>query len=423
MPLTILAQRQLRSKVRFSSETKVNLRENMMSDLSESIANGNVVKAFGLGGRLKRHLGELSYSYADNDVVLETSQSALRSSAAIILVFTQYSFFVLGAIQVLNQGLAFNDFVAQYSMLVLLAGPMNEILDYANKLNQSAASLHRVRHLISLEPEGSQGPRQVKDLGDLSAGVTLDVEDLHFSYPKGSSIFKGLSFRVERGETVAIVGASGSGKTTLFHLLMGFFEGESGRLALNGVDVRELDLEALRAAIGIVFQEQMLFNASVRENLAIGSTEDQVEDEELWLALEQAHAADVVRALPKGLDTMIGSNGIALSGGQRQRLAIARAIVKNPPLLLLDEATSALDSISEGHIQAALKEIYKNRTSLIIAHRLSTITHADKILVMDHGVVAEMGRHEELVERSNLYRSLYEAQVEGFLNSAGVEDV
>ena len=358
MPLTVLAQRALRAKVRSSGRIKVDLRENMMGDLSEAVSNANVVKAFCLEDSIKGHLNSLSRRFADNDIYLETTQSALRSSAAIILVFTQYGFFIIGAIQVIQAGLPFNEFIAQYSMLVLLTGPMNEILDYSNKLNQSAASLHRVHELLALDPEGGSYTANVQHMPDRDRGVSVQIKDLHFAYTPSVPIFQGLDFEVQAGETVAIVGSSGSGKTTLFHLLLGFFESYNGSIQFNGVDSRNYDLESLRQQIGIVFQEQMLFNSSIRDNLLIGSDNPDLPEAQLWAALEQAHAADFVREQSKGLDTIIGTNGVALSGGQRQRLSIARAIIRNPPLLLLDEATSALDSMR--------RTPYSRRTARII---------------------------------------------------------
>lgn len=415
MPLAVLAQRKLRARVRDSSREKVDLRENMMSDLSEAISNAGIMKAFCLEPSIKRQIGRLSQQYAANETYLETVQSALRSSAAIILVFTQYSFFIIGAVQVVSQGLPFNEFIAQYSMLVLLTGPMNEILDYSNKLNQSQASLHRVRDLLAMELEGSSGERHVDTLSNTDAGISLSIEGLSFDYGNGVPIFRDLNTEIKAGETIAVVGASGSGKTTLFHLLLGFFEDYQGSIRFNDIDVRNMQLDTLRRYTGIVFQEQMLFDASVRDNLLIGASSNDVSESAIWTALKQAHADVFVRELPDGIDTVLGSGGGSLSGGQRQRLAIARAILKNPPLLLLDEATSALDSLSERAIQSALQDLFQHRTSIIIAHRLSTITHADRILVLDEGRVIEQGSHQELVKRSEIYRTLYEAQVEGFL--------
>ena len=422
MPLTVIAQRALRAKVRTSSRAKVDLRESMMGDLSEAVSNPNILKAFCLEPSITNHLNGLSRRYADNDIYLETTQSALRSSAAIILVFTQYGFFVIGAIQVIYDGLPFNEFIAQYSMLVLLTGPMNEILDYSNKLNQSAASLHRVDSLLNLEPEGGSHSQTPQDIPDTKQGIAVRISDLHFSYNDRTPIFQGFNCDIQAGETVAIVGASGSGKTTLFHLLLGFYEHYTGSIAFNNIDSKELELDYLRKHMGIVFQEQMLFNVSIRENLLIGSDDEDISEEAIWQALEQAHADEFVRQQSDGIETVIGTNGVSLSGGQRQRLSIARAILRNPPLLLLDEATSALDSISERHIQSALQGLFKNRTSIIIAHRLSTVTHADRILLVDEGRVIDAGPHLELLERSSLYRELYDAQVEGFKQASEESD-
>lgn len=425
MPLTIFAQRFLRKKVATSSRNKVDLRENMLSDVSEAISHNNVVKTFNLEDPINTHLDTLSRHYSDNDIYLETTQSALRSSASIILIFTQYAFFVIGAILVVSDGLSLGNFIGQFFMLVQLTGPMNELLNYSNRLHQSRASLHRVDDILAMPRESADNDHHITTFGNdksSDSGIDLKIEQLSFHYNGYPTLFHDINIHARPGETIAIVGPSGSGKTTLFHLILSFFDTYSGSISFNGIDSRQLDLDFMRQHIGIVFQEQMLFNRSVRENVLMGTCRSDVSDQEIWQCLQQAYADEFVRDLENGLDTIIGSNGIALSGGQRQRIAIARAILKNPPLLLLDEATSALDSISEKNIQHALQDLLQHRTSIIIAHRLSTITHADRIIVIDNGRVVEQGSHQELLISSDMYRALYDTQVEGFMNWQGDAD-
>ena len=237
-------------------------------------------------------------------------------------------------------------------------------------------------------------------------GASLALESLSFSYPSrpGEKALDEVSIRVGAGETVALVGPSGAGKTTVFQLLLRFYDPQRGRIVLDGVDIRALGLAALRERIGLVSQDSVVFSADVLENIRYGRLE--ASDDEVIDAARAAHADEFVRRLPEGYRTYVGERGVRLSGGQRQRIAIARALLKNPPLLLLDEATSALDAESEQHVQQALDEAMAGRTTLVIAHRLATVVHADRIVVLDRGRVIEEGNHAELVARGGLYARL-----------------
>ena len=229
-------------------------------------------------------------------------------------------------------------------------------------------------------------------------------DEVNFSYDKGEPILKGVNLTVKKGQTVAFVGPTGSGKSTLLNLLTGFYHPESGAIRVDGVPVRELSKKWLRARMGFVTQESFLFNTTLRQNLLVakqGAT-----DEEIWSALEAANAAEFVREMPEGLDTVTGERGAKLSGGQRQRISIARALLKNPPILLLDEATSAVDNETERLIQEALGRLRDDRTSFVIAHRLSTIQDADIICVLVDGKIVEQGKHEELLAKGGVYAGL-----------------
>lgn len=227
---------------------------------------------------------------------------------------------------------------------------------------------------------------------------------MKFSYGDDIATLKGVSMKADAGEMIALVGSTGAGKSTIINLLTRFYEADSGVISVDGQDIAEAKKSSLRDAMGYVTQESFLFNCSVRENLSIAK-EDATE-EEMWEVLRAANAEDFVKALPEQLDTSVGERGVKLSVGEKQRIAIARVILKNPPILLLDEATASVDTETEKLIQEALEKLMTNRTSIVIAHRLSTVRNADRIYVLDHGLVVEEGTHETLVEDDGIYAML-----------------
>jgi ATP-binding cassette subfamily B protein len=242
------------------------------------------------------------------------------------------------------------------------------------------------------------------------AGSTVTLESVNFHYPSrpAQAALSDFTLKVAPGETIAIVGPSGAGKSTVFQLLLRYYDPRSGRITLDGVATNEMDLQSLRGRIGIVPQDAVIFSSSALDNIRYGRP--QASDDEVKAAAQAAFAHEFITALPEGYDTFLGERGVRLSGGQRQRIAIARAMLKNPPLLLLDEATSALDAESERMVQAALESAMRGRTTLVIAHRLATVQKADRILVLDHGRLVEEGRHAELVKQGGLYARLAELQ-------------
>lgn len=293
------------------------------------------------------------------------------------------------------------------AMLMLLA-PLKRLTDVNAPLQRGLAAAESVFQLIDQEAERDAGTVELP-----RARGRIDFDQLGFGYPdREQKVLQHFDLSIAPGETVALVGASGSGKTTLAHLLARFYAPTSGRILLDGHDIQNVKLASLRANMALVSQDVVLFNDSVAANIAYGAMRG-ASREDIEAAARAAQAFDFIRAMPEGFDTLIGENGVKLSGGQRQRLAIARALLKDAPVLILDEATSALDTESERQVQAALEVLMKNRTTLVIAHRLSTIERADRIVVMDRGRIAEIGRHADLLAAGGMYANLYNSQLGG----------
>ncbi len=309
-----------------------------------------------------------------------------------------------GGYQVIKGATTPGTFFSFMTALFLLYAPIRGLSTAQNSIQEGLAAAQRVFAVLDLEPEIQDRPG-AKDLPRLSRGI--EYRRVSFAYAD-QPVLQDIDFAVRKGEVVALVGPSGAGKTTLLNLLPRFYEVTSGAILVDGVDIREVSLASLRAQIGVVTQQTILFNETVRYNVAYGRPG--ASEEEIVLALRAAQAYDFVMALPRGLDTVIGEQGVRLSGGERQRLAIARALLKDPPILLLDEATSSLDSESEREVQQALDRLMEGRTSLVIAHRLSTVRHADRLVVMEGGRIVETGVHEELLRANGPYKRLYDLQ-------------
>jgi subfamily B ATP-binding cassette protein MsbA len=293
------------------------------------------------------------------------------------------------------------------AMLMLLA-PLKRLTDVNAPLQRGLAAAESVFQLIDERAERDAGTVEIA-----RARGRIDFDRLGFGYPgRDERVLQHIDLAIAPGETVALVGASGSGKTTLAHLLARFYTPSSGRILLDGHDIQNIRLASLRANMALVSQDVVLFNDTVAANIAYGALRG-TGREDIKAAARAAYALDFIQAMPEGFDTLIGENGVKLSGGQRQRLAIARALLKDAPVLILDEATSALDTESERQVQAALEALMKNRTTLVIAHRLSTIERADRIVVMDRGRIAEVGRHADLLAAGGMYAHLYNAQLGG----------
>ncbi|MFD1359729.1 ABC transporter ATP-binding protein [Fictibacillus halophilus] len=310
------------------------------------------------------------------------------------------------AYQAISGNITIGALVAFVAYMDRLYNPLRRLVNSSTTLTQSIASMDRMFEFLdeSYDIEDSPGAKPLNNVKG-----ALDFENVSFSYnEEEADVLHNVSLSVVPGETIALVGMSGGGKSSLISLIPRFYDVTEGSIKLDGTDIRDFQVRSLRDKIGMVLQDNILFSESVRANILMGNPE--ASDEEMILAAKAANAHDFIMNLPQGYDTKIGERGVKLSGGQKQRVAISRVFLKNPPILILDEATSALDLESEHLIQEALEKLAKDRTTFIVAHRLSTITHADRIIVIDHGKIAEIGKHKELMEKQGPYYDLFTVQ-------------
>ncbi|MGQ7262069.1 ABC transporter transmembrane domain-containing protein [Vreelandella sp. V005] len=376
----------------------------------EALSGILTLQAFTQEAADKTHYGQ-RVEQAFGSAVERTQQRAWLTGIAMLVVFAAVGLMLWqGGQAVLDGTMSAGELSAFIFYAVLAAGAIATLAEVAGDVQRAAGAAERLLELLDTQP-AIQSPAKPRHLPMPSKGDIV-LQSVSFTYHgRETPALAGFDLHIQSGERVAIVGPSGAGKSTLLALLLRFYDPSQGRISLDGIDVRHLDLAALRRAMGLVAQEPVLFSGSVADNLRYGDPD--ADNERLRTAAQDASALDFIEALPQGFDTPLGPGGVQLSGGQRQRLAIARALLKNPAVLLLDEATSALDAESERLVQQALDRLMVGRTSIVIAHRLATVIAADRLLVLDGGQLVAAGNHTELMATSPLYRHLAALQFGG----------
>ena len=330
------------------------------------------------------------------------SLAALNSGQALIIGLAMIVIMAMAVREVASGEITLGDFTMINAYLLQLFIPLNALGFVYREIRQALVNVERLFKLLADKPAIEDAPDATELAVDRGE---VQFDHIHFAYRPDRPILRDVNFSIPSGHKIAVVGASGAGKSTLARLLFRFYDVDQGAIRIDGQDIRQVSQDSLRSAIGVVPQDTVLFNDTLYRNLAYGRPE--ATEEEVYRAARMAHLEDFIHSLPEGYETKVGERGLKLSGGEKQRVAIARVILKNPPLLILDEATSSLDSLSEQAILTALKEVSQRRTTLVIAHRLSTVMDADSILVMEGGKIVESGHHQDLLARNGHYARLW----------------
>ncbi|MBU9720873.1 MULTISPECIES: ABC transporter ATP-binding protein [Bacillaceae] len=373
--------------------------------LHERLQGMNVIRSFALEDHEQKAFNKQNANFLQK--ALDHTRWNAKTFAVVNTVTDIAPILVIGVAgyMVIQMNLTVGTLVAFTAYMDRLYNPLRRLVNSSTTLTQSIASMDRMFELADEKYDITDKPNAVPY--SMPQGEVV-FEGVGFSYDNDHSILKDINFRANRGETIAIVGMSGGGKSTIMSLIPRFYDVTSGRILIDGKDIRDYQVRTLRDRIGMVLQDNIIFSDSVRFNILMGKPD--ATEEEVIAAAKAANAHDFIMELPEGYDTNIGERGVKLSGGQKQRVAIARVFLKSPEILIFDEATSSLDLESEHLIQQSLFRLAENRTTFIVAHRLSTITHADKIIVIEDGLLKEVGNHEELMERQGAYYNLFQVQ-------------
>jgi ATP-binding cassette subfamily B protein/subfamily B ATP-binding cassette protein MsbA len=385
-------------------------RQQIDASTTETFGGIRVVRTFARDKSESGRFTRATHLLARQQLMVWWSTRVIEVIWDVLIPLASTGLLLYGGWQILQNDLTLGDLMMFLVYLTMLLGPIASIASSAMSFQNNLAGLDRVIDLLEEATESPGNPGAVEVSRDQVAGA-IRFEGVHFSYPASDqAVLRDVTFDVPAGSTVALVGRSGAGKTTLCNLVARFYDPISGVIQLDGRNLQDIQLDSYRRLLGVVEQDVFLFDGTVRENIAYGRRDADLPA--IVAAAEAAAAREFIEQLPQGFETWIGERGVKLSGGQRQRLAIARAILADPRILILDEATSNLDSESERLIQKSLARLLQGRTAFVIAHRLSTIAHADLILVLDQGRIAEQGTHQELLNRGGLYQRMVVLQTE-----------
>ena len=405
LPVVALIIGSIVKRLRHPARTSQQRMGELVSTLDESLSGIKVIKSYNATGYVKQKFYDLSEDLARLTLSMARRQQLASPMSEFLGISAVGVILVFGGSLVFKDALSPEGFIAFIAMFSQITRPVRTFIDQFSNINQGIAAGERIFSIIDAQSEIQDKPGAI-ELDGLKDKI--EFRDIHFSYDGSREVIEGISFEIKRGETVALVGPSGGGKSTLSELIPRFYDVKAGDILIDGVSVRDYTQDSLRAHMSVVAQDTVLFNDTIEGNIAMGKA-GATHDENVEAA-RIANADCFIQEAPEGYQTNIGDRGVKLSGGQRQRLSIARAVLKNPEILILDEATSALDTESEKLVQDALNKLLVGRTSVVIAHRLSTIHNADKIIVVDHGRVAEQGTHTELLAKGGIYAKLIELQ-------------
>ena len=405
LPVVALIIGSIVKRLRHPARTSQQRMGELVSTLDESLSGIKVIKSYNATGYVKQKFYDLSEDLARLTLSMARRQQLASPMSEFLGISAVGVILVFGGSLVFKDALSPEGFIAFIAMFSQITRPVRTFIDQFSNINQGIAAGERIFSIIDAQSEIQDKPGAI-ELDGLKDKI--EFRDIHFSYDGSREVIEGISFEIKRGETVALVGPSGGGKSTLSELIPRFYDVKAGDILIDGVSVRDYTQDSLRAHMSVVAQDTILFNDTIEGNISLGKLD--ATHDEIVAAAKVANAHDFIMETDKGYQTNIGDRGMKLSGGQRQRLSIARAVLKNPEILILDEATSALDTESEKLVQDALNSLLKGRTSIVIAHRLSTVHNADKIIVIDHGRIAEQGTHEELMARGGIYSKLIEMQ-------------
>lgn len=413
MPFVIYVVYSLRGNFRKKIMRRWRKRQKINRYIQDVISGIRVVKAFGNEDKEIQAYADANGAYFDRDMDTCMYFDTLFPVLSFVLKLGNYMILAVGNYMLFGGSLDVGSLNQYTTYAGIVYEPLMQITQIPRVISNFITSLSKVLEIMEEEPEiyDAKMPKYKKIEGDVS------IKDVYFGYDSYNPVLKGVSLEVKKGEMIGIVGHSGCGKTTLINLLMRLYDPNEGTLSIDGVNLRDMSQESLRSQIGVVLQETHLFSGSVRDNIRYAKP--YATNEEVIAAAKAANAHDFIMNLPEGYNTMVGEKGFSLSGGERQRIAIARALIHDPRILILDEATAALDTETEKLIQDAINRMTEGRTTFAIAHRLSTLRNADRILVLDHGRVAECGTHTELLEAKGIYYKLVMAQAQAALGSNG----